>query len=201
MSRMAKTGLLLLSNPSKISSIFPLVKQHVHKTIYVQLFPYQNNVSLTRKSIPNISKTVLEVYTQSARDCTNLDVRILLGTLRENLQPIRTLQPIEVIIVDRKYTPEEIAPVLKLYSPIENPNVLTLDTINSESSTNKEDEPVNKEEPLECTGSLQYDYVCLGGTFDRLHPGHKILLSEAVMRCKKKLTVGVTDYNMIYSNS
>lgn len=43
----------------------------------------------------------------------------------------------------------------------------------------------------------QYEYVALGGTFDRLHNGHKILLSQAVLRSTKHLTVGVTDVNMI----
>lgn len=41
--------------------------------------------------------------------------------------------------------------------------------------------------------------VVLGGTFDRLHVGHKILLTEAVLRCQNKLTVGVTDESMIKS--
>ena len=37
-----------------------------------------------------------------------------------------------------------------------------------------------------------YEHVVLGGTFDRLHPGHKILLSSALLRCSSRLTVGVT---------
>lgn len=44
-----------------------------------------------------------------------------------------------------------------------------------------------------------YDNVCLGGTFDRIHNGHKILLTNAILRCKKKLTVGVTDESMTKS--
>lgn len=43
-----------------------------------------------------------------------------------------------------------------------------------------------------------YPNVVLGGTFDRLHVGHKILLTEAVVRCGRKLTVGVTDHSMIH---
>lgn len=42
-----------------------------------------------------------------------------------------------------------------------------------------------------------YENVALGGTFDRLHNGHKILLSQAVLRATKLVTVGVTDVNMI----
>lgn len=42
-----------------------------------------------------------------------------------------------------------------------------------------------------------YEYVALGGTFDRLHNGHKILLSQAALRSTNHVTVGVTDVNMI----
>ena len=44
-----------------------------------------------------------------------------------------------------------------------------------------------------------YNHVCLGGTFDRIHLGHKILLTQAALRCKSKLTVGVTDQAMLQS--
>lgn len=46
---------------------------------------------------------------------------------------------------------------------------------------------------------MRYNSVVLGGTFDRLHVGHKILLSEAALRAHKRLVVGVTDVNMIAS--
>ncbi|KAJ3317862.1 hypothetical protein HDV06_001103 [Boothiomyces sp. JEL0866] len=39
-----------------------------------------------------------------------------------------------------------------------------------------------------------YDNVALGGTFDRLHSGHKLLLSMAILICKKRLICGVTDF-------
>jgi len=63
--------------------------------------------------------------------------------------------------------------------------------------------PVNEEVSLSEDGSSSdskdqghpgslYSHVVLGGTFDRLHPGHKVLLSTAVLRCDTRLTVGVT---------
>ncbi|KOX70265.1 Bifunctional coenzyme A synthase [Melipona quadrifasciata] len=42
-----------------------------------------------------------------------------------------------------------------------------------------------------------YKNVVLGGTFDKIHNGHKIFLSEAVLRCTEKLSIGVTDTNML----
>lgn len=37
-----------------------------------------------------------------------------------------------------------------------------------------------------------YSEVVLGGTFDKIHTGHKILVTEAILRCSNRLTVGVT---------
>ena len=42
-----------------------------------------------------------------------------------------------------------------------------------------------------------YNHVVLGGTFDRLHAGHKILLSAALLRCDTCLTVGVTSPSLL----
>ena len=37
-----------------------------------------------------------------------------------------------------------------------------------------------------------YDHVVLGGTFDRLHAGHKILLSQSLLRAGSTVTVGIS---------
>ena len=38
-----------------------------------------------------------------------------------------------------------------------------------------------------------HDSVCVGGTFDRLHAGHKVLLSAAALLARNRLVVGVAD--------
>jgi len=51
----------------------------------------------------------------------------------------------------------------------------------------------------EGTTLKMHDIVALGGTFDRMHNAHKILLTEAVLRCNKEIIVGVTSDEMIKS--
>jgi len=42
-----------------------------------------------------------------------------------------------------------------------------------------------------------YSKVVLGGTFDRLHAGHKLLLDAATSSCSNILTIGLTAENML----
>ncbi|CAL8465461.1 g4997 [Coccomyxa elongata] len=40
--------------------------------------------------------------------------------------------------------------------------------------------------------SLAFDHVAVGGTFDRLHVGHRLLLAATALICKQRVYVGVT---------
>jgi len=40
---------------------------------------------------------------------------------------------------------------------------------------------------------VTHSSVCVGGTFDHMHVGHRILLSEACLFATHSVTVGVTD--------
>ena len=39
---------------------------------------------------------------------------------------------------------------------------------------------------------FKYSGICLGGTFDHLHSGHKVLLSQAALLVSKRILCGVT---------
>eukprot|EP00088_Acartia_fossae_P044282 TRINITY_DN4696_c0_g1_i2.p1 TRINITY_DN4696_c0_g1~~TRINITY_DN4696_c0_g1_i2.p1 ORF type:complete len:485 (-),score=66.35 TRINITY_DN4696_c0_g1_i2:180-1634(-) len=68
---------------------------------------------------------------------------------------------------------------------------LDLEKANQDQDTNE------KTEHTSLSTDRLYDHVCMGGTFDRLHTGHKILLSTALIRTKESLTVGVTGQNLL----
>ncbi|CAO3635297.1 unnamed protein product [Cunninghamella echinulata] len=65
-----------------------------------------------------------------------------------------------------------------------------------ESSLKEEKKEIKEEieDPLEI-----FDKVAVGGTFDHLHAGHKILLTMTALSTKKSLIVGVTDDIMLAS--
>ncbi|KAK4704287.1 pantetheine-phosphate adenylyltransferase, partial [Phenoliferia sp. Uapishka_3] len=53
-------------------------------------------------------------------------------------------------------------------------------------------------EPTSGGGKLEeYEVVALGGTFDHLHPGHKILLTMSAAITTERIIVGVTDPTLL----
>jgi pantetheine-phosphate adenylyltransferase len=44
----------------------------------------------------------------------------------------------------------------------------------------------------------RYDVVVVGGTFDRLHAGHRLLLTTAAWASKRKLWIGVTSADLLH---
>ncbi|KAH8117389.1 Nucleotidylyl transferase [Phellopilus nigrolimitatus] len=60
---------------------------------------------------------------------------------------------------------------------------------------------VDGDQELSETHPTTFPVVALGGTFDHLHSGHKILLSMAAWIAHKKVIVGVTDDNLLQKKS
>lgn len=118
-------------------------------------------------------------------------MRVLLSGLKyTNLSKIQTQRPIDLVIFDKKFQQDEIERFLvnRIANRTENCNIITLD----EEAGMFDFEKVGGNETT-CSHSV------LGGTFDRLHLAHKLMLSEAALRSNQRITVGVTEENMLYS--
>lgn len=197
---MANIGLLVLTNPAKIKEgLLSIIQKHVLKILYIQYFPGNNiftenynSVTLQSKR-PEYSKKVADIYVNTSTVASCLDIRVLLTNLKyPDRSIINTKKPIEVVIFDQNCSEREADTFIQDH--LANKSV-DYRFVNYTYQNNH-----NYAEHSDVQNIKTYKNVILGGTFDRLHNGHKILLSEAVLRCTEKLTIGVTDTNMITGN-
>ncbi|KAK6620426.1 hypothetical protein RUM44_006827 [Polyplax serrata] len=164
------TGFLVAKLPGKLMSFSEVINQHFLKKLYIYVAA-NNQPNLVNNEW--VSKRITDLYASSTSLFPNLDVRIILNELK---RPDKTTIEIsdlniDVIIFPQNYNTEKITSVADLnkklwvmYNEVE----LTEDA-NS----------------LKYSNMKTYQNVVLGGTFDKLHNGHKILLTEALLRCKK----------------
>lgn len=205
---MTQTGLYVLTKPSGICKVLPFIHKYVGKTLYIQYLPTcQNLHSLgTSAEVSNnlcqISQSVINIYSQTTSYGHGLDIRVLLSNLKKPVVTrMNTRRRIEVVFFDKIYKTDEINHYLTQYLVNVEPvcKVVTLDeSCNSDAGElvmEPKSENLIEGETKVC--HKVYDNVVLGGTFDRLHIGHRILFSEAILRCSKKLSVGVTDTCML----
>ena len=56
-----------------------------------------------------------------------------------------------------------------------------------------------REEATISAPQATFDHVVLGGTFDHMHMGHRLLLTESLLLSRKRLVVGVADGTLLES--
>ncbi|XP_071628554.1 bifunctional coenzyme A synthase isoform X1 [Temnothorax longispinosus] len=198
---MANTGLLVLTSPRKIKGMLFLIQKHVLKTLYIQYFPEKNifagnynSATLQRKG-SEFSKKIADIYMYTSPIASSLDVRVLLTNLKyPDRSVINTKKPVEVVIFDQKCSEKEADTFIQDRLANRSQNYRFVDYTYLNHLLYPYDNTCTEHD---VQNVKTYKNVVLGGTFDRLHNGHKILLSEAVLRCTEKLTVGVTDTNLI----
>lgn len=183
---MAKTGLLICSNPFRLLRISSQIQCDVQNTLYVHFFPVQK----LDKTVPH-RYTMIDAYKNL--NLLDVDVRILLCGLKGMINSqIATKTPVDVVFYDDHIKTEQLDHVVSSLSN-KSPNCKTV-FVQSNTNCSSDNEDYALYDKMEVG---LYENVVLGGTFDRLHKGHKILLSTAALKCTKILTVGVTDISML----
>uniref|UniRef100_A0A0A1XAQ6 Bifunctional coenzyme A synthase n=1 Tax=Zeugodacus cucurbitae TaxID=28588 RepID=A0A0A1XAQ6_ZEUCU len=178
---MTSTGLLIVSNIKQVGKSLRAIEKYVGK-LYIHL-----NIPAEKcQPLPIWGHLISQLYVDHNQlSSKNISLSILVGALRE--QGINALQikPVDMLFCDSHY-PELCDSMLQrfkipgqpIYLEEENNTIVGFDHQNLNESTK------------------MYDTVVVGGTFDRIHVGHKIFLTQAVLRCCRRLVVGVTTNQM-----
>lgn len=179
----SKTGLLTAVHLSNIASTLAATRKYGLGTLYVQVHPRVRDA--TRPTA--FSKFIANVYQSSPKVLgPGVDLRILISSLkRKEFAPLK--RPIDYLFYD--------------YS------IGSLHDANFDVSKHHPGSSVIElgAQPFSVDSSVftesmgTFKNVVLGGTFDRIHAGHKVLLSQAALLAEERLVVGVTDENMIKS--
>lgn len=166
-----------------IDKILLEVKEYVTDKLYIQFFSEYN---FLEKSLPKLSGFITELYRKSKNLLPkSLNVILQLENLRDNKILPDINREVEILLFAFHKIPDNLRTNYQKYY---NCDVVICVGDDARTSSNASQ--------LHGTLDEQYKTVVLGGTFDRLHAGHKILLTEAVIRATKRVVVGVTDENM-----
>lgn len=214
---MFSSGLLILTRPlpvlrDTISPLLSEVAKVINTTLYVHIQPSTpdgNNKVFTVSQTPytqELRTLITQLYTSSASVCNHLDVNILLGHISNKSYfpwdvSYRIKSGCDVILFDDDHWVTGVEDVAKtrlvnhIYKKFQPDcqRMPSIDIVNAcRSNTSSSWNGQIDKSPL----ISSFANTVLGGTFDNIHTGHKILLSEGCLLADKRLTVGVTDGEM-----
>ncbi|CAG0886200.1 unnamed protein product [Darwinula stevensoni] len=181
---------------SGLRDMFRAAARHIQRLMFIGIDP-----SLSRTTIPPTfgarRDLISSLYDCAYQASPHLDARVLLGPLKHPGQALNLRCPVEVVLFDTGYSEDFMKKYIEAQIPNRDPGcrILSLDVLSHDSSapgTLKDSPSVKPKEKF-----TSFDHVVVGGTFDRLHHGHKIFLSEALLLTRKILTVGVADGPLI----
>ncbi|KAG8178064.1 hypothetical protein JTE90_026017 [Oedothorax gibbosus] len=191
---MYQTALLLVTGSLRVVSesighYLNSANKKVAKCLYVKIEPELCKPFSKSDSanIGRLSTLVPIVYCKASTICRNIDVRVLLtNALQAKLGNNKSLN-FDVVFTNSN-DDSNVNKYVELNFDNRNFDIVKLDNVDITLLENN------------LTSVSQYKVfktVALGGTFDRLHNGHKVLLSEGALRATEKLIVGVSEVNML----
>ncbi|KAK3712966.1 hypothetical protein QZH41_006075 [Actinostola sp. cb2023] len=185
---MFRCGLLVL-HPSHIKALIPqvikLASKEVKEVLYVDVFRPQDT------SLAALYLLLVEVYGRYYPGQGSLDIRLLLPELGQNRPRTLSIHPETAFLIETPGSVGGTVSVENLTSWLDE-RYTGLSQIKSKVLSLVDEGP-QPNESYSAPLLNVYDEVALGGTFDRIHNGHRLLLGVACLLCQRKITVGLSD--------
>ncbi|KAL8624119.1 hypothetical protein ACOMHN_036122 [Nucella lapillus] len=218
---MFPNGLLILTQPvsalrAQIPRLLDQIASLVSTTLYIHLQPAACSSPALHSSLlspvactADVQSFISDVYGMSSSRCQKLDIRILLAHITNKPSPplpcYKLKKPLSVLLSDAPFVLDswksDRASMVQLLQKNFSHGItdsLAVQTVDQGSDGDNSGTSVGGKDSSKDSSSVltTYDYLALGGTFDRLHSGHRMLLSRSCLLCDKKITVGVTSQAM-----
>lgn len=206
MVRKLSSGLLLITQlrnllADGVENLLKASTSHVENRLYVAL----HNTIVKDINQNLLFDFVADFYRIAWCTCRTIDVRILVQNLKNNNSNnivSKKLQSVDCVLLD--LSPEDN---FNLTTTFENSNVKDLRYLTVRKLSSAAAIPVVESSKLFMKSNevdldvrlARHFGVVLGGTFDRLHNGHKLLLSASALLSNSQFTCGVTDGPMLES--
>ncbi|CAF4961884.1 unnamed protein product [Rotaria sp. Silwood1] len=214
--RRFQTALLLITNPirSRIPFILSCVIPYVERNLYVVVQNSNFQLSSSSSSSSSSSETLFDREQQKERIrpmlyaiykhltvTKNPSVDILLhnvDSVIKSTNPIRLPRICEAVFADCSPSPGLYNYCRDHFHELDqNFELRIIDEKEATEDQSADKFPTFDNDLFNTRSTSQYNRGVLGGTFDRLHNGHKLLLTESALLCDEKIVVGVTDGVMI----
>lgn len=156
---------------AELREVLTNVSEYLRKSLTVQF--HSNH----RTALPQLSPAILDIYSICDKMLPSIDVRLNVESVR--VGKWLSGQPDALLLAGIPNTTLDL--LISQYG--------TCNVLNLLATTPVAWAIVSSEELVDTT--------VLGGTFDRIHLGHKCMLVEAVIRARRRVVVGVTDETMV----
>lgn len=196
-------GLLVISNIKQITQTLKTIEKYFMQVLYIHLNidVVENSVLPSRITSPPIwCRIISQLYIESeksfaASNSKAPSLNILISPLKQTEKARFAglkLKSIDVLYSDSKQD-MGVCDELRECLGITKPTVYLANDTDTSNTLGLECEQTNMNEK----DSKVYQDVVLGGTFDRIHCGHKIFLTQAVLKARRRLVVGITSKQML----
>ena len=120
---MAGTALVVITNPvhlvrQNLSKLLTVVAGRVSDRVYVKFEPelktlwpltYGHPWLLTSANVTKVGHMVNQVYFNATKSCNALDVRVVIGNLKDRTAgTLHTKSPVELVVFDAAFSREEM---------------------------------------------------------------------------------------------